>query len=67
MEQHPLRKLLFPFLLGLAVVFGIAIGYLLPGSTSLQTSSRAMSSDDKMQDVMQYILNEYVDTFQPPS
>lgn len=65
MEQHPLRKLLFPFLLGLAVVFGIAIGYLLPGSASPQTSSRAVSSDDKMQDVMQYILNEYVDTLNP--
>jgi carboxyl-terminal processing protease len=62
MEPNPLRKLLFPLFLGLATAFGIAIGYFLPGNSTVQANHQSVSNNNKMQDVMQYILNEYVDT-----
>lgn len=65
MEPNSLRKLLFPLFLGLATAFGIAIGYFLPGNSTVQANHKSISNSDKMQDVMQYILNEYVDTLNP--
>lgn len=60
-----MRKLLFPFFLGLAIALGIGIGYLLPGNQGKPLQLQSQTQGDKMQDVMQYILNEYVDTLDP--
>jgi carboxyl-terminal processing protease len=62
MEKRSLRILLFPFLLGLAIAFGILIGYFLPGTETIKTSNKTSVSGDKVRDVLQYILDEYVDT-----
>jgi hypothetical protein len=52
MEPNSLRKLLFPLFLGLATAFGIAIGYFLPGNSTVQANQKSISNSDKMQDVM---------------
>jgi carboxyl-terminal processing protease len=63
MEQRSYRVLLFPFLMGIAVAMGILIGYFLSGNPANTTSDgRAKLGDAKVNDILNYILDEYVDT-----
>lgn len=62
MENRSLRILLLPFFMGLAIAFGILIGYFLPGNQTITSSEKSTVSGDKVRDVLQYILDEYVDT-----
>jgi carboxyl-terminal processing protease len=62
MQERSLKVLLLPLFLGVAVALGIAIGYFLPGTESAGIQSKTQVSGDKVRDVLQYILDEYVDT-----
>lgn len=55
-------------MIGLAAALGVLIGmYLSGGGASATNPNRSMARSGKMQDVLQYILNEYVDTLDPKS
>ncbi len=62
MQQRSIWVLLSPLILGVAIAIGIAIGYFLPGSETSGVQSKSIVSGDKVGDVLQYILDEYVDT-----
>jgi carboxyl-terminal processing protease len=63
MEKRNYRVLLLPFFMGLAVAAGILIGYFLSGGAeNVSSDDRAKLSDAKVNDILNYILDEYVDT-----
>jgi len=63
MENRSYRVLLLPFFMGLAIAAGILIGYFLSGSAEYAPSDgRAKLSDAKVNDILNFILDEYVDT-----
>ena len=63
MEKRSYRVLLLPFFMGLTVAAGILIGYFLSGSAEHTSSDdRGKLSDAKVNDILNYILDEYVDT-----
>lgn len=66
MQTNNFRKILSPLYIGLAAAIGIAIGAFLPGNSGGKMGGdRSIARSGKMQDVLQYILNEYVDTLDP--
>lgn len=63
MEKRRYGVLLLPFYFGIAVALGILIGYFLHGSPLNKTSDgRTKLGDAKVNDILNYILDEYVDT-----
>lgn len=66
MNSNRSRLTLFlPFLLGAAIASGVFIGYFLSGTTSLgkhNSSISGVGKDNKLNDVLNYIIEEYVDT-----
>jgi carboxyl-terminal processing protease len=57
--------LYLPFLLGAAIASGVFIGYFLSGTSSIgkyNSSISGVGKDNKLSDVLNYIIEEYVDT-----
>lgn len=66
MQSNNLSKVFSPLMIGLAAAIGVLIGmYFSGGGASATNPNRSIARSGKMQDVLQYILNEYVDTLDP--
>ena len=57
-------SLLYPLMLGVAIAIGVFIGYFLPGNNGSRPGFAGLKTGkrDKVQNVIDYIVNEYVDT-----
>ncbi len=66
MNSNRSRVTIFlPFLLGAAIAAGVFIGYFLSGSSlggHAGSAARGLGKSDKLKDVLNYIVEEYVDT-----
>ena len=51
-----------PFLLGVAIALGVFIGYFLSGSSIGKSHLKGLQQSSKLNDVLDYINEEYVDT-----